>query len=62
MAKECVLSTGNLPLGSLPRNSVFRIIDRPDMTLAVSEVFSVSNKARQTIYFPQPVKLQLILS
>ena len=29
------LSTGNLPQGGLPRNSVDRIIDRPDMTSAV---------------------------
>ena len=35
MAKECVLSTGNLLQGGLPGNSVDRITDRPDMTLAV---------------------------
>ena len=35
MAKRWPLSTGNLPLGGLPKNSVDRIIDRPDMTLAV---------------------------
>ena len=35
MAKRCALSTGNLPRGGLPRNSVDRITDRPDMTLAV---------------------------
>ena len=35
MAKGCALSTGNLPLGGLPRNSVDRITDRPDMTSAV---------------------------
>ena len=34
MAKECVLSTGNLPLGGLPRSSVDRITDRPDMSSA----------------------------
>ena len=34
-AKECALSTGNLPRGGLPRYSVDRITDRPDMTLAV---------------------------
>ena len=28
-------STGNLPLGGLPRNSSDRITDRPDMTSAV---------------------------
>ena len=35
MAKGCALSTGYLPLGGLPRNSVDRIADRPDMTSAV---------------------------
>ena len=34
MAKECVLCTGKLPLGGLPRNSVVRITDCPDMTAA----------------------------
>ena len=27
MAKECTLSTGKLPVGGLPRNSVYRIAD-----------------------------------
>ena len=35
MAKGCALSTGFLPLGGLPRNSVDRITDRPDMTSVV---------------------------
>ena len=35
MAKACALSTGYLPRGGLPRNSVARITDRPDMTSAV---------------------------
>ena len=35
MAKGCALSTGYLPQGGLPRNSVDRITDRPDMTSAV---------------------------
>ena len=35
MAKVCVLSTGYLPRGGLPWNSVDRITDRPDMTSAV---------------------------
>ena len=34
IAKECMLSTGKLPLGGLPRNSVGRITDDPDMTSA----------------------------
>ena len=33
-----MLSTGNLPLGGLPRNSVDRLTDRPDMTSAVYRV------------------------
>ena len=35
MAKRCALSTGYMPRGGLPRNSVDRITDRPDMTTAV---------------------------
>ena len=35
MAKGCAQSTGYLPRGGLPRNSVDRISDRPDMTSAV---------------------------
>ena len=35
MAKGCALSTGYLPRRGLPRNSVDRITDRPDMTSAV---------------------------
>ena len=35
MAKGCALSTGYLPRGGLPRNSVDKITDRPDMTSAV---------------------------
>ena len=35
MVKGCALSTGYLPHGGLPRNSVDRITDRPDMTSAV---------------------------
>ena len=30
-----MLSTGNLPRGGLPKNSVDRMTDRPDMTSAV---------------------------
>ena len=35
MAKGCALSTGYLPQGGLPSNSVERITDRPDITSAV---------------------------
>ena len=34
MVKEYMLSTGKLPLGSLPRNNVVRITNGPDMTPA----------------------------
>ena len=32
MAKECMLGTGKLPLGGLPRYSVVRITNPLDMT------------------------------
>ena len=35
MVKGCALSTGYLPRGGLPRNSVDRITDRPEITSAV---------------------------
>ena len=35
LAKRWELCTGNLPRGGLPRNSVDRITDRPDITSAV---------------------------
>ena len=35
MAKECRLSTGKVPLRVLPRDSVVRITDSPNMTSAV---------------------------
>ena len=50
MVKECMLSTGKLPLGGLPRNSVVRIADCPDMTSAVHRGRQASN---QTHVLPQ---------
>ena len=50
MAKEFTLSTGNLPRGGLPRNSVVRITDRPDMTSAVyhgRKALNQTNKGKQ---------------
>ena len=35
MVKECMLSNGKLSVGGLPRNSVVRITDLADMTVAV---------------------------
>ena len=49
MAKGCVLGTGYLPRGGLPRNSVDRITDRPDMTSAVDHGRKASTQT-QTCY------------
>ena len=52
MAKGCALSTGYLPRGGLPRNSVDRITDRPDMTSAVDrgrKASTQTNKKRVRI-------------
>ena len=43
-----MLSTGDLPRGSLPRNSVDRITDRPHMTLAVDRGCKVKHQPKQT--------------
>ena len=47
MAKGCALSTGYLPRGGLPRNSVDRITDRPDMTSAVDRVRKASTQTNK---------------
>ena len=47
MAKGCALSTGYLPRGDLPRNSVDRITDRPDMTSAVDRGRKSSTQTKQ---------------
>ena len=47
MAKECALSTGYLPRGGLPRNSVDRITDRPDMTSVVDRGRKASTQTKQ---------------
>ena len=52
MAKGCALSTGYLPRGGLPRNSVDRITDRPNMTSAVDrgrKASTQTNKQRSDI-------------
>ena len=49
MAKGCALSTGYLPRGGLPRNSVDRITDRPDMTSAVDCGRKASNQTNKQI-------------
>ena len=51
MAKECIciLSSGKLLPAGLPRNSVVRIIDRPDMTTAIYHGCEATNqKEKQT--------------
>ena len=54
MAKGCALSTGYLPRGGLPRNSVDRITDRPDMTSAVDrgrKASTQTNKAKSLDWY-----------
>ena len=46
MAKGCALSTGYLPRGGLPRKSVDRITDRPDMTSAVDRGRKASTQTK----------------
>ena len=46
MAKGCAPSTGYLPRGGLPRNSVERITDRPDMTSAVDRGRKASTQTK----------------
>ena len=43
MEKECTLSTGKLPLGGLPRNSVVPITDCPEFTSDVYRGQKASN-------------------
>ena len=55
MAKGCALSTGYLPRGGLPRNSVDRMTDRPDMTSAVDsgrKATAQTNKQKLKYYRP----------
>ena len=51
MAKGCALSTGYLPRGGLPRNSVDRITDRPDMTSAVDRGRKASTQTNKKTNF-----------
>ena len=50
-AKGCALSTGYLPQGGLPRNSVDRITDRPDMTSAVDRGRKASTQTKNRRLF-----------
>ena len=50
MAKRCALRTSNLLRGGLPRNSVDRFTDRPDMTSAVYRGRKASTQQQQQQY------------
>ena len=52
MAKGCALSTGYLPRGGLPGNSVDRITDRPDMTSAVDRGGKASTQTNKQSNVP----------
>ena len=54
MAKDCTLSTGKLPLGGLPSNSVVRINDHPNMTSAVYRGRKATNKMKIKIIRDDP--------
>ena len=47
MAKGCALSSGYLPREGLPRNSVDRITDRPNMTSAVDRGHKASTQTNK---------------
>ena len=49
MAKVCALSTGYLPRGGLPRNSLDRLTDSPDMTSAVGRGRKASTQTNKQI-------------
>ena len=53
MAKECMLSIGKLPLGSLPRNSMVKITDRPGMTSAVYHGSKATKQTYKESYDPK---------
>ena len=56
MAKECMLSTGKLPLGGFPRKSVVKITGRPDMNSAVYSGRKVSIQTNNTEILYQRMK------
>ena len=47
MAKECMLSTGKLPLGGLSSNTVVMITDSPDMNSAVYRACKAINQTNK---------------
>ena len=50
MAEGCALSTGYLPRGGLPRKSLDRITDHPDMTSAVDRGCKTSTQTNKQNY------------
>ena len=56
MAKGYALSTGYLPRGGLPRNSVDRITDRPDKTSAVDRGRKASTQTNKQTKTNQAVQ------
>ena len=55
MAKGCAQSTGYLSRGCLPRNSVDKITDRPDMTSAIDRGRKASTQTNKTKNLLGPV-------
>ena len=65
MAKGCAPSTGYLPRGGLPRNSVDRITDRPDMTSAVDrgrKASTQTNKQKNLSPYMRKLDFMIILA
>ena len=52
MVKECTLGIGKLPLGGLPRKSVVRITDSPDITSSVYHGRNALNQNKNRTKFP----------
>ena len=61
MVKECMLSSDNLPLGGLPRNSMVRITDRPDMTSAVYVDIKKRKSNQQSVDLELFVNMSLVV-
>ena len=60
MAKGCALSTGYLPRGGLPRNTVDRITDRPDMTSAVDSGRKASTNTNKNKQFKKMLRFPFV--
>ena len=53
MAKRWAISNGDLPRGGLPKNSVGRLTDRPDMTSAVDRGRKALTQTNKIFYREQ---------